>query len=638
MRNSPRRLLGICSLLCAVSALVLGSAPTVSAQDDEQQLLRVETVNALGDDWQATGLSNAGTPTVSADGEELASEAFSLSTDIVVVLDNDRGLPNGTLQLAGNAVEESLLPGMGNINNVAVVSTGKQGSRQEIGLSSDPAAVTRAIDTTISDGDAATWDALTRAADLLASSTADSQRVVAFLSASDKLSRTTPGAAATSLRLEGAQLDVIELPAGINTTQVSEMVADTGGSVRAITSDEQFSPATSDLARQLDSLFGVLFAAPGGDESMVELTFAAGDAEQVVAAERGAVVVGSADLAPSVGTLGLLDRITSNSLARWLLVALIAAAVIGFVWALLSLVTPDENDLSRRLRAYDEGGAAEGEPEEGEQQGHATVPLLQRAVQITGDVAEKRGFLESLEVNLERANLPLRAAEALFFLGALSLLLGVATYALTGNILFAIGALILTLMLPKVALDMKVRRRQKAFVAQLPDMLALLAGTLKAGYSITQGFEAVSREVDDPMGKELRRVVTEHRLGRTLEDALDATADRMGSEDFAWTVMAIKIQREVGGNLAELLLTVANTMTQRERLRRDVNSLTAEGRISAFILGILPPGLAVVMYVMNRDYIVTLFDDTLGYVFVGAALVAMAIGFAWMKKIITIEV
>jgi tight adherence protein B len=169
---------------------------------------------------------------------------------------------------------------------------------------------------------------------------------------------------------------------------------------------------------------------------------------------------------------------------------------------------------------------------------------------------------------------------------------GVATFALTGNILFAIGALAVTLMLPKVALDIKVRKRQKAFVALLPDMLALLAGTLKAGYSITQGFEAVSQEVEEPMGKELRRVVTEHRLGRTLEDALDATADRMGSE----------------------------------------------GRVSAFILGILPPGLAAVLYVMNRDYISQLFDDTLGYVFIGAALVAMAIGFAWMKKIITIEV
>ena len=91
------------------------------------------------------------------------------------------------------------------------------------------------------------------------------------------------------------------------------------------------------------------------------------------------------------------------------------------------------------------------------------------------------------------------------------------------------------------------------------------------------------------MGRELRRVVTENRLGRPLEEALDAVAERMDSDDFAWAVMAIRIQREVGGNLAELLLTVADTMTQRERLRRDVATLTAEGKISAMVLGAAAP-------------------------------------------------
>jgi tight adherence protein B len=637
MRSATRRALVLPAFFAAVSCALLAMGPAVSAQQEEvADRLRVESVDALGDTWQASGVSNAGVPTVSHEGRELDSDGSSITTDLVVVLDNDRSLPNGTLQLSGNAVEESLLPGTGSIRNVGVVSTAKQGARQQIPLTGDPAAVVSAIDRTIADGDAATWDALARAADLLAGSDADAKRVVAFVSAADKLSRTTPAAAATALRLEDVRLDVIALPDGVNTTLLSEVVSDAGGSATVIASDEQFGPTAADLAGQIESQFRLRFEPPPGDDQLVELTFTAGEASQSVAAERGARVVGAADLAPSVGSMGLLDRVTSNMLARWLLIALIAAAVIGFIWALLSLVVPDEDDLSRRLQVYDEGAAEE--EDDGDQAGVATVPILQRAVQLTSDVADKRGFLESVEVNLERANLPLRAAEALFFLGALSFLVGVATFALTGNILFAIGALAVTLMLPKVALDIKVRKRQKAFVALLPDMLALLAGTLKAGYSITQGFEAVSQEVEEPMGKELRRVVTEHRLGRTLEDALDATADRMGSDDFAWTVMAIKIQREVGGNLAELLLTVSNTMTQRERLRRDVNSLTAEGRVSAFILGILPPGLAAVLYVMNRDYISQLFDDTLGYVFIGAALVAMAIGFAWMKKIITIEV
>ena len=140
------------------------------------------------------------------------------------------------------------------------------------------------------------------------------------------------------------------------------------------------------------------------------------------------------------------------------------------------------------------------------------------------------------------------------------------------------------------------------------------------------------------MGRELRRVVTETRLGRSLEESLEAVAERMDSADFEWAVMAIRIQREVGGNLAELLSTVAETMTQRERLRREVSTLTAEGKMSAIIIGLLPPGLAVVMWVMNPAYISELFQPGLGYMLLGVAVLMMGIGFAWMKKTITIEV
>jgi tight adherence protein B len=175
-------------------------------------------------------------------------------------------------------------------------------------------------------------------------------------------------------------------------------------------------------------------------------------------------------------------------------------------------------------------------------------------------------------------------------------------------------------------------------MALLPDTLSLLSGTLRAGYSLMQGVEAVSQEVEEPMGLELRRVVTEARLGRPLEQALDGTAERMASPDFAWAVMAIRIQREVGGNLSELLMTVADTMVQRERLRRDVASLTAEGRVSAIVLGALPPGLGLIMYFINPDYVSVLFDSGLGNVMLGLAVVSMIIGFVWMKKIIEIEI
>lgn len=140
------------------------------------------------------------------------------------------------------------------------------------------------------------------------------------------------------------------------------------------------------------------------------------------------------------------------------------------------------------------------------------------------------------------------------------------------------------------------------------------------------------------MGKELRRVVTEARLGRELEEALEDTAERTGSDDFAWAVMAIRIQREVGGNLAELLLTVSETMMQRTRLRREVRALTAEGRISAIVLGILPPGLGAFISLTNPDFMRPLYHEFLGQVMLGLALVSMIIGFIWMNKVIQIEI
>src|SRR6185295_15409308 len=182
-------------------------------------------------------------------------------------------------------------------------------------------------------------------------------------------------------------------------------------------------------------------------------------------------------------------------------------------------------------------------------------------------------------------------------------------------ILGAIAAL-----LPPAVVSFLANRRRKTFVSQLPDTLQLLSGTLRAGYSLMQGVEAVSQEVENPMGQELRRVVTESRLGRPLEESLDGVAERMASPDFAWAVMAIRIQREVGGNLSELLLTVADTMTQRERLRRDVAALTAEGRMSAIVLGLLPVAIGFVMYSINPDYMRVLFEESVGKLMLGGAL------------------
>ncbi len=140
------------------------------------------------------------------------------------------------------------------------------------------------------------------------------------------------------------------------------------------------------------------------------------------------------------------------------------------------------------------------------------------------------------------------------------------------------------------------------------------------------------------MARELRRVIAEARLGRPLEEALQDVAIRMQSLDFDWAVMAIRIQREVGGNLAELLSTVADTMVQRGRLRGEVKTLTAEGRLSAIIMGLLPLGLGGFIFMARRNTSTTLFTVRSGWAMViGSALAGLA-GFAWLQKIIKIEV
>src|SRR5690606_4357147 len=155
---------------------------------------------------------------------------------------------------------------------------------------------------------------------------------------------------------------------------------------------------------------------------------------------------------------------------------------------------------------------------------------------------------------------------------------------------------------------------------------------------LTQSADAIVKEGMEPISSEFRRVLVESRLGVNLEDALDEVAVRMESKDFAWVVMAVRIQREVGGNLAELLLTVAATLREREYLRRHVSALSAEGRLSAWILGGLPPGFMVYLVAVRGDYVRPMFTDPRGWLMLAVAAIMLAVGTFWMSRVIKVEV
>ena len=267
----------------------------------------------------------------------------------------------------------------------------------------------------------------------------------------------------------------------------------------------------------------------------------------------------------------------------------------------------------------------------------AETAVLKRMVGLTGKLADRAGLLSRTEDALEGADLPLRPPEALFFYFT-----GVFVIALLGIMIFPPGlALILVAaaaILPVAWLHRSRKKRLREFQVQLPGTLNLLSGSMRAGFSFAQGLESVANEAIEPTRRELQRVFTESRLGRPIEDALEDSANRMSSVDLMWAVMAIRIQREVGGNLAELLDTVSDTMTQRERIRHEIKALTAEGRFSGVILGIFPVAFAGVLYLIQPLYIGELFHNTVGIMAMIGCAIMTFFGFLWLRKILAIEV
>ncbi|MHB8669485.1 MAG: type II secretion system F family protein [Acidimicrobiales bacterium] len=318
-----------------------------------------------------------------------------------------------------------------------------------------------------------------------------------------------------------------------------------------------------------------------------------------------------------------------------LLAAGVVFAVGLLVWAALRIFLPSASRLDQALAPYEPNASGP----EGEGRGNSLVEtsLLQRAAAATGRLAHRQGFSATLEQRLERADLPLEPGEALLLWALGTLLVGAAALVLKGPVI-GLLATVFAGLLPVGVTSFLSGQRKRKFTAQLPDMLQLMSGSLRAGFSLLQGVDAVSQQCEEPMGKELRRILTEARLGRTLEDAMADCASRMGSVDFEWAVMAISIQREVGGNLAELLATVGETMVARERMRREVNALTAEGRMSAYVLVFMPIGLGFAMFALNPTYMNVLLDDPLGQIMLGGATVLGAFGYWWMRKTVDVKV
>jgi tight adherence protein B len=320
-----------------------------------------------------------------------------------------------------------------------------------------------------------------------------------------------------------------------------------------------------------------------------------------------------------------------------------AAVFVGLLMIVLAIVSPVFISASRRriqaLELY------LGAPVDSGRAVASTSPsaLGTRVLQMSERLTQGRDATVRTARLLERADLPLRTNEwyvlrafavaAGAFGGVILLHSAVVTQVLGGLLGGAVGY-----VLPGVVLKVLASRRAKRFERQLPDVLTLLASSLATGFSLPQAIDAIVRDAAEPAAKEFSRALAETRIGADLEDSLDRLALRMDSDNLRWTTMAIRIQRDVGGNLAETLRTTAATLRERGMLRRQVRALSAEGRLSAYILVGLPVLLFIYSYFINYDYLSLLWTTLFGIVMSIGGLISMALGIFWMRSIVNIEV
>lgn len=365
----------------------------------------------------------------------------------------------------------------------------------------------------------------------------------------------------------------------------------------------------------------------------------------IAAASRGhvAAAAGSAMLArafPREHAVTAASPVTAPGAWSWKLTAVLAIvfAALLLIGLLLTGALRKENPARRLEAQLDRHYAARqlsGETSDDRPgEGRAASAAVSSVERLLGTGAQQR-----LALRLDLAGINRKPADWVVLGCCGSVTLAVLLTLLTGSPLLGIPAGALAGWLAaRLIVSVRISRRRAAFADQLPDVLQILAGSLQSGFSLPQALDAVIREDTQPVASEFSRALLETRIGGELETALDRVADRMDSTDLRWAVMAVRIQRSVGGNLVEVLRTTGDTMRERAAVRRHVRALSAEGRLSAYILVALPVLIGAWLFLTRDSYMHPLYTTPLGLAMLAGAVVLVAAGAAWMRNVVKVVV
>lgn len=629
----------------AVAAWAATTADIVSLGSDGGALRVVVELNDLTStsdvDYDSAQLSINGNLVPSE--AKPAKEVTELTQEAILVLDTSGSMRGDRLAAAKDAAL-GFLDAVPESVDVGLITFSGQ-AELVVAPTTDHAQVADAVNGLQAQGSTVLYDAVTLAATEL--SAADIGTAVVLSDGADKTSQATLTEAVAAAKQSEATFDAVAFQG--DKSQISSLQAissATGGTVTTADNAEQLAAAFDDAAQSIANRVVVTGEVPedlAGTSATVSVALTV----------AGSIVSDSATVpladvtTPDNGSTALTEVPQASALDKlvsqwwWVALAAIFLALLVVVFVAISSASNKESMGSSRMRrslaVYTMGKG--GPAKERETTVLGDTQVARSAVELAGKVVARRDLESIVGGRLEAAGMPLKSAEWLLIHVGITLATGLFVMFVFGmRLLPAVVGLTIGFLVPWTYLSMKENRRQAAFLDALPDTLQLIAGSLSAGYSMPQAVDTVVREGRPPISTEFNRALVEARLGVPLEDALDGIAVRMKSQDFSWVVMAIRIQREVGGNLAEVLTTVAATLRERERLRRQVRVLSAEGRLSAWILGLLPVVFAIYLVLVRPEYLNPMIHSVIGWFLIAVGVILLLVGILWMRKAVKVEV
>ena len=324
------------------------------------------------------------------------------------------------------------------------------------------------------------------------------------------------------------------------------------------------------------------------------------------------------------------------------------AGLLAVVIVIIGILTArsEENIVEERLGRYEEQDeyqsflSAEGEGQE-EEEAASSGSDQSRALDALDNILAERKFGRKWRQQLARADLKLTVAEfaVLHIISATGFFAAGYFILFSQDLVMSVIAGFIGFFVPRIYVARTISKRLIRFEQQLPDTLGLWVNALRSGYSVLQAMEAIAKDAPEPTQTEFRRVVQEVQLGIDMSDAFDHLLERVESEDLDLVITAVNIQREVGGNLAEILEVISSTIRERIKLKGEIRVLTSQGRITGYIISFLPIGLALFLNAVNPGYMGRMFENRLcGWPMLGAGLALIGIGTAIIQKIIDIDI